>query len=84
MESGQRVRIRQRSPFPKPWKWEIVVGDRLVTSSHESFATQNEAYIFGRDALARMAALEGWYPRADRNAISHEIHQGCMVPKEAK
>jgi hypothetical protein len=51
---------------------------------HESYATQNEAYIFGRDALARMAAVEGWYLRADRNAISHEIHQGRMVRKEAK
>ena len=28
-----RIKIRQRSPFPMPWKWEIYVGKRLVTAS---------------------------------------------------
>ena len=49
-----RIKIRQRSPFPKPWKWEIYVGKRLVTASNESYASQNEAHGAGRDALDRM------------------------------
>jgi len=46
-----RIKIRQRSPFPKPWKWEIYVGKRLVTASHESYASQDEAHSAGRHAV---------------------------------
>jgi len=38
-----RIKIRQRSPLPKPWKWEIYVGKRLVTASNESYTSQHEA-----------------------------------------
>jgi hypothetical protein len=49
-----RIKIRYRSPFPKPWKWEIYVGKRLITASNESYASQGEAHDAGRDALDRM------------------------------
>ena len=49
-----RIKIRQRSPFPKPWKWEIYVGKRLITASNESYASQHEAHGAGRDALDRI------------------------------
>jgi hypothetical protein len=49
-----RIKIRQRSPPPKPWKWEIYVGKRLVTASHDSFASQTEAHGAGRGALDRI------------------------------
>ena len=49
-----RIKIRSRSPFPKPWKWEIYVGKRLITASHESYAPQTEAHGAGRDALGRI------------------------------
>ena len=48
------IKIRQRSPLPKPWKWEIYVGKRLITASNESFISQHEAHGAGRDALARI------------------------------
>jgi hypothetical protein len=53
-----RIRIRQRSPFPKPWKWEIVVDGRLITASHQSCATRREAYSAGSAALDRLTASE--------------------------
>ena len=49
-----RIKIRHRSPFPKPWKWEIYVGKRLITASNESYASQNEAHGAGRTALDRI------------------------------
>jgi hypothetical protein len=49
-----RIKIRQRSPLPNPWKWEIYVGKRLITASELSFASQHEAHGAGRDALARI------------------------------
>lgn len=48
------LKIRHRTPGPRPWKWEIRIDDRLVTSSHESFATQALAHRAGRIALARL------------------------------
>jgi hypothetical protein len=75
MESSCRIKIRQRAPFPKPWKWEIYVGDHLVTASHDSFASQEQAYASGQEALERFVA------EPQREAISHKIHEGRMVPK---
>jgi hypothetical protein len=49
-----RIKIRQRSPFPTPWKWELYVGKRLVTASNDSYASQHQAHAAGRDALARI------------------------------
>jgi hypothetical protein len=49
-----RIKIRQRSPLPKPWKWEIYVGKRLVTASHASYASQDEAHAAARGALDRI------------------------------
>jgi hypothetical protein len=49
-----RIKIRHRSPLPTPWKWEIYVGQRLITASKNSFASQDEAHGAGRDALARI------------------------------
>ena len=49
-----RIKIRQRSPFPKPWKWEIYAGLRLVTASSESFASQIEAHDAAHKALNRL------------------------------
>jgi hypothetical protein len=49
-----RIKIRQRSPFPKPWKWEIYVGKRLITASNESYASQGEAHGAGRHAVDRI------------------------------
>ena len=49
-----RVKIRHRSPPPKPWKWELFVGQRLITASNESYASQSEAHGAGRDALDRI------------------------------
>jgi hypothetical protein len=49
-----RIKIRHRSPLPKPWKWEIHVGKRLITASNESYTSQDEAHGAGRDALARI------------------------------
>lgn len=49
-----RIKIRQRSPFPTPWKWEIFVGERLITASDKSYASQTEAHGAGRDALDRI------------------------------
>jgi hypothetical protein len=49
-----RIKIRQWSPFPKPWKWEMYVGKCLIAASNESYASQHGAYGAGRDALARI------------------------------
>lgn len=49
-----RIKIRHRAPFPKPWKWEIYVGQRLITASNESYSSQGEAYSAGRAALDRI------------------------------
>jgi hypothetical protein len=49
-----RFKNRHRSPSPKPWKWEIYVGKRLITASNESYTSQDEAHGAGRDALARI------------------------------
>jgi hypothetical protein len=67
-----RIKIRRRSPFPKPWKWEIYVGDRLITASDASYASQAEAHASARSALSG---------RADRKAITHVVREGRMVPK---
>ena len=53
------VRIRHRAPLPTPWKWEICDGQRLLTASHESYASQFEAHRFGRRALRLMLRREG-------------------------
>jgi hypothetical protein len=49
-----RIKVRVRSQLPKPWKWEIYVGKRLITVSNESYVSQDEAHGAGRDALARI------------------------------
>ena len=49
-----RIKIRQRSPFPKSWKWELYVGKRLITASNESYASQEVAHAAGRVALDRI------------------------------
>ena len=59
-----RIKIRHRSPPPKPWKWEIYVGARLITASHESYASQGEAHRAGRDALDRILLEYAARPRA--------------------
>ena len=56
-----RIKIRRRSSFPTPWKWEIYVGQRLITASDESYDTQNEAHSAGSDALARIVLA--WHRR---------------------
>jgi len=61
-----RIKIRYRSPFPKPWKWEIHVGKRLVTASSEAYATQTEAHKAGRDALDRIVLGYAAHRRTDR------------------
>ena len=61
-----RIKIRHRSPFPKPWKWEMYVGKRLVTASNESYASQDEAHGAGKDALDRMV-LESAHARKLRD-----------------
>jgi hypothetical protein len=57
-----RIKIRQRSPFPEPWKWEIYVGKRPITASRESYASQTEAHGAGRDALAHMVLASARRP----------------------
>jgi hypothetical protein len=47
------IKIRHRAPDPTPWKWEFYDDKRLVTASHQSFASQAEAHRFGRIALSR-------------------------------
>jgi hypothetical protein len=49
-----RIKIRHRAPLPNPWKWEIYVRDRLVTGSHDSYASQDDAHRAARDALDRI------------------------------
>lgn len=49
-----RIKIRHRSSTSPPWKWELYVGKRLVTASHESYATQAEAHAAGRTAVDRI------------------------------
>jgi hypothetical protein len=61
-----RIKLRQRSPFPKPWKWEIYVGKRLITASNESYASQVEAHGAGRHALDRIVLDYATRPRAPR------------------
>lgn len=46
-----RIKIRQRAPKPPPWKWEIYVGERLVTASADSYASQAEAHEAAQQAL---------------------------------
>jgi hypothetical protein len=58
MASGRHIKIRQRSSFPKPWKWEMYDGERLVAASRASYSTQAEARIVGRAALNALAALD--------------------------
>ena len=48
------VKVRHRSHPPKPWKWEIYDGVRLITASNESFGTQVEAHAAGREAMDRL------------------------------
>jgi hypothetical protein len=50
-----RIKLRHRNLPPKPWKWEIH-GDRLITASHDSFASQFEAHRDGRRVLKRLNA----------------------------
>jgi hypothetical protein len=59
-----RIKIRQRSPFPKPWKWEIHVEKRLVTASNESYASQDEAHGAARKALDRIVLEWAKRPKA--------------------
>ena len=68
-----RIKVRYRSKPPKPWKWEIYLGDHLVTASNESYASQDEAHGGGRVALD---LLTSGHP------VSHEIQDGCLVPKK--
>jgi hypothetical protein len=39
---------------PNPWKWEIHVDKRLISASHSSYPSQEEAHKAGRDALDKM------------------------------
>jgi hypothetical protein len=66
-----RIKIRPRSPFPKPWKWEIYVGKRLITASADPYASQDEAHAAGRDAVLRRC------PRSSRHAF-HRLAQGPL------
>ena len=68
-----RIKVRYRSQPPKPWKWEIYLGDHLVTASNESFADQDEAHSAGRAALDQLTS---------GHTTSHEIRDGRLVPKE--
>jgi hypothetical protein len=54
---GYLIKIRHRAPFPMPWKWEIHKGG-LITSGHEFYASQAEAYDAGQAVLADMVAKE--------------------------
>jgi hypothetical protein len=49
-----RIKIRHRSPSSEPWKWELYAGKRLITASHESYASQDEAHAAGRNAADRI------------------------------
>ena len=51
-----RIKVRHRSPLPRPWKWEIHIDGRLKTASHESYASQAEAHAAARDVLARITS----------------------------
>lgn len=61
-----RIKVRQRSLPPKPWKWEIYVGKRLITASHESYASQHEAHAYGRAELDRIVLDFATRPKAPR------------------
>jgi hypothetical protein len=50
-----RIKIRHRALPPKPWKWEIH-GDRLLTSSHQSYVSQAAAHRAARPVLTAMIA----------------------------
>lgn len=62
-----RIKIRHRSSTSLPWKWELYVGKRLVTASHESYATQADAA--GRTAVDRVV-LEAAAHDTLRNALT--------------
>lgn len=55
--SGYKIKVRYRGNPPKPWKWEIL-GDRLITVSHETYATQQDAHEPGDEALASLMAKD--------------------------
>jgi len=61
-----QIKIRRRSPFPTPWKWEIYVGKRLITASKVSYASQYDAHGAGRAALDRIVLEFAQQPRAKR------------------
>jgi len=46
-----RIKIRHRGIPPEPRKWEIYLGERLITASHDFYATQEDGCSAGRDAL---------------------------------
>lgn len=58
-----RIKIRHRGPPDRPWKWEIFVGKRLVTASHESFVSQDDAHAAARAALDRIVLNYAARPR---------------------
>jgi hypothetical protein len=53
---GIRIKIRPRAPLPNPWKWEIFDDDqsKLITASHLSYGSREEAYSAGEQVLAEM------------------------------
>jgi hypothetical protein len=57
---GIRIKIRPRAPHPNRWKWEIFDDDqsKLITASHQSYASRAEAYADGQEVLAGMANNE--------------------------
>jgi hypothetical protein len=52
------MEIRHRASLLLPWKWRIHKG-RLITSGHESCASQAEAYEAGQAVRADMLAKQG-------------------------
>ena len=68
-----RIKVRYRSQPPKPWKWEIYLGDHLVSASNESYASQDEAHAAGRAALDQVTSGQ---------SVSHEIQDGRLVQKK--
>jgi hypothetical protein len=61
-----RIKIRHRSLPPKPWKWEVYVGNRLVTASNECYASQAEAHSAGREAVGRILLEFAAHRKASR------------------
>jgi hypothetical protein len=57
---GMRIKIRTRAPLPNRWKWEIFDDDqsKLITASHLSYESRENAYDAGKAVLAVMMTKE--------------------------